>query len=649
MLAIAVLTGLTCFIFASQIKFLSLDLGRHLKNGELVFGDSDVLYKNTYSYTMPDEPFINHHWLSGAVYFAVQKMAGFGGLAFLNILLALSAIGLLMLIASRTAGFWIMAACAVLPIMMLGERVDVRPEMFSYFFIALFIYLICRHEASGKKAYLYSLPALQAIWVNLHIYFFMGPFLLGIYAFSKAIGLDKIDPKKPLAVNLKQYKNGALSNLKSALSPFYALVGTGLACFINPNFFKGAVYPLLIMKDYGYTIAENMSPWFMENVQINYNIAIFKILLVLLAASYLTAIYARSKRFDYLDIFLLFAIFLSLRAIRNFPVFALGSILVLPVNLKFLANYKLAAKYILPGAFFILGGWSLLFCATDYSGGRWFIKHPRSLNIEKNYDDYAEFFRQNLHGPIFNNYDLGSALIYQLYPQEKVFVDNRPEAYGAQFFSTVYKPMMEDEQAWEKYSQQYGINTAIISHTDATPWARSFIARMIKDPDWPLVYLDRQVMIMAKKSSGNSDVIEKFAYKQETLREKMKILASDADLYSKFNLSSLAGAAGEKELAREIIQSILDNNPADGRALAQMGYYQLAEGRKESLVVSNAYFDKAIDSGYRLPAVYIQRGVNYFYLGDASKARKDWEKALSLDKNDDTAKGYIDQLDDLDF
>jgi len=47
----------------------------------------------------------------------------------------------------------------------------------------------------------------------------------------------------------------------------------------------------------------------------------------------------------------------------------------------------------------------------------------------------AQFFiDNNIKGPLFNNYDIGGYLIYHFYPQEKVFTDNRPEAYSVSFF-----------------------------------------------------------------------------------------------------------------------------------------------------------------------------------------------------------------------
>lgn len=63
------------------------DLGRHWKNGELILSSATppgtvgrLLHTNFYSYATPDFEFVNHHWLTGVVYFVVWKAAGFAGL-----------------------------------------------------------------------------------------------------------------------------------------------------------------------------------------------------------------------------------------------------------------------------------------------------------------------------------------------------------------------------------------------------------------------------------------------------------------------------------------------------------------------------------------------------------------------------------------
>jgi hypothetical protein len=151
----------------------------------------------------------------------------------------------------------------------------------------------------------------------------------------------------------------------------------------------------------------------------------------------------------------------------------------------------------------------------------------------------VEFVKQNnIKGPLFNNFDVGSFLIWKLYPLsgEKcpeqllgtpqvggepagcgVFVDGRPEAYSVEFFEKIYKPMQEDPEKWKYYSEKYGINYVFFAHTDITPWARKFLGDLLQNPDWPLVYKDSSVVIFLKRTPEKSALIRKFEIK---LRQK---------------------------------------------------------------------------------------------------------------------------------
>src|SRR3989338_2363588 len=73
-------------LFAQKIDLTTADLGRHIKNGELILNGSveerrAVFTENFYSYTEPTHPFLNHHWGSGVLFYLIERVAGFGGLS----------------------------------------------------------------------------------------------------------------------------------------------------------------------------------------------------------------------------------------------------------------------------------------------------------------------------------------------------------------------------------------------------------------------------------------------------------------------------------------------------------------------------------------------------------------------------------------
>ena len=100
----------------------------------------------------------------------------------------------------------------------------------------LFFHLIFQYYILHQKLFL-----IQVFWVNTHIYFFLGPGLVFFYFINSLVA------KKSKKLSLQM------------------LVLISLACFINPNFYKGALYPFFVFKNYGYQIVENQSFVFMSN------------------------------------------------------------------------------------------------------------------------------------------------------------------------------------------------------------------------------------------------------------------------------------------------------------------------------------------------------------------------------------------------
>ena len=154
-----------------------------------------------------------------------------------------------------------------------------------------------------------------------------------------------------------------------------------------------------------------------------------------------------------------------------------------------------------------------------------FYYHPNLQNFRNSFglrpgvNRSAEFFKRNhLEGPIFNNYDIGGYLIYHLFPQERVFVDNRPEAYSVSFFKDIYVPMQEKEEVWKKMDERYRFNAIFFYRRDITPWAQPFLIQRIQDFAWAPVFVDDETIILLKRNAKNASLIERYELPGEIFR-----------------------------------------------------------------------------------------------------------------------------------
>ena len=539
-------------------------------------------------------------------------------------------------------------------ILLLSERVDVRPEMFSNLFMVLTFYLLDDFRSTKSAKNLYWLLPIFFLWVNTHLYFFIGLFLIGLAILEQIIihrkNFFKIEYAKKLA---------------------YFFFGSTAICLLNPNFWNGLAYPFTIMGKYfgqseNYDIVENKSPFFLEKLMVNYNISIFKILLVVLAVSFIAYFVKKfsddsgrplkTRLIAGLDYFYLFAaLFFSAFAvlyIRNLPTFGLVALPIMAYNFYVSADIfkEKIAKYagaILGIIFFVYVG-AFAWLIYDNHGARIYLNKNLGLGVGQNSLVSINFYKNNnLSGPIFNNFDIGSALDFWLYPGERVFVDNRPDIFSREFFKQIYIPMQNDPAKWQLYSEQYKINLIYFSHTDGTPWAREFIAVRLKDKNWPLVYFDDYTVIMVKNNDNNKAVIEKYKIDDEKFALRLNELLAGAHDNEKLHLADLAVIYGRIDLAENIYQAILAKRPEDAKILAALGFLAAGGGSREAVLKSINYFNQALDNGYILPGVYNQLGLDYWNLADYTEAKNMWQKALRLDSNNEHAKYYLNQANGL--
>ncbi|KKS33400.1 MAG: hypothetical protein UU95_C0033G0006 [Parcubacteria group bacterium GW2011_GWC2_42_12] len=489
-----------------KIDLFTADLGRHLKNGEIILTDSAearnaVLTTNYYSYAEGSSPFINHHWLSGVIFFLFFNLFGFSGLSFLYLVFMLIAFWLVFdLIRDKINPFAIFAiSLIVIPI--IASRAEVRPEVFTYLFVALFIW-ICFRYSEGKinQRWLWLLPVLQIIWINVHIGFVFGPFIIGVFLLTFLIQKD-----------FSKVKNIGLILFTSCL-----------ALLANPAHIYGAIYPFNIFGEYSYRVLENQSVGFLDNLSVGnpYTFYSYKILLVLVLLSYIIVAFINWRKLS-LPFFIFSLVFgiMGWLAIRDFPLFGLVGIASLIMNIKIIYDYGGDKFGFLNKEEFLVPVFVGLILVGAVMTIGLIVKRSGSfgVGITNGVNNAAQFFKvNNIKGLIFNNYDIGGYLIYNLFPSEKVFFDNRPETYAKKFVDEEYIKAMEDPEVFKKLDEKYKFNAIFFYYRDYTPWGQAFITKKVFDPDWAPVYADLYSLILLKRNSQNNSLIHNYEIPKES-------------------------------------------------------------------------------------------------------------------------------------
>jgi hypothetical protein len=202
-----------------------LDIWMHLTLGRWIWAHGWVPSTDPFSYITEGQPFLAHSWLAEVVLYLVEQTAGTVGL----MLLRFSLIGVALTAMLKTARLlkapWpVVMLLAPFVLALMWSRLECRPQLFSTAFLAVTLWLIVSvHTGQRSWRWLWALPPLYALWINVHAGWMQGVVLL--VAITVALVL--------MEMRGRWLNRGAASHLP-LWSMALVLVGCLLALFINP-------------------------------------------------------------------------------------------------------------------------------------------------------------------------------------------------------------------------------------------------------------------------------------------------------------------------------------------------------------------------------------------------------------------------------
>ena len=491
------------FIIASK-RIEDYDIWYHLRTGEYIIKYWSIPHKDLFSHTAQGHPWITHEWLSQVIFHLFYHNLGLLSLIFLKASIVTLIFYLLFkivykfnqnLIQSVTLTF----LAALVSVGSFSER----PQLFSYLFFILLLYLLSIYPVRnlrnpGKssisngvnKNYLFILPFLTALWANCHASFFLVFVVLLVFIFAEYI---------------KSYLKAEATFRGRLLIVILFL--TILFSLINPNTYKLLFYP------FGTIFNPMHTKYILEWQSPNFHLLQTKIFEFMLLLTILC--FALSKEIDLTDL-LLFLIFthLALDSVRHLPLFALVATPILGKHIsnlislfseileKFTArsllifNLRQKIKRVDKGVSLnipLLNWLILLFLIVFLSYN---LPHSSKFTSCVKVSEFplgaAEFIKENnLKGNMFNEYDWGGFLIFKLYPDYRVFIDGRMDIYADKVFLD-YLKIGRLETGWEKICRKYKIKFFLLKRD--SPFAQALRER----EDFKVIYQDKLSVIIKK-------------------------------------------------------------------------------------------------------------------------------------------------------
>jgi len=490
-----------CFVFLFAAFFhpttVDYDLGRHLLFGKIMLETDSVIKTNLISFSNTNFNYVNSHWLSEIIFFIIFKFLSFNGLILFTVGISSITFFMIFLFALKRFSALSILLSSVVCVRLMSSRTEIRPEIFSYFFLSIFLVILYKFRENGTKLIFLLIP-LEALWVNLHINFIIGIILPGLFLLDNLIE-NKFKLSKKLIILLIVFVSLTISSL------------------FNPSFVKGAIFPLTFYKNYALPVQENTNLFlFLSDRYLGY-IPLLGIGTIM-ASLFFLLFYYRKKIYtiDWLLVFVFSLAFIY--AVRNISLFAYAIFIPLTRILTFLPKdlQRFLDKNLSQKKLTFLKRFTIFFIFLTILGSIVTLveHHSFGFGVIESGKNAIEFYKKNaLKGPVYNNFNSGEYLAYRLYPQEKVFVDARPEAYPNDFFLKTYIPLQLNPTDFKKVNQKYNFNVIFMFNLFES---HASISYFLNNPNYKLIYLDDISLIFLKNNNQNKKIIDSYLINEKS-------------------------------------------------------------------------------------------------------------------------------------
>lgn len=482
---------------------IDTDFWWHLKTGEWILSHGTVPYVDLYTYMDADKPWIDLHWGFQVLITLLHRAGGIPLVTLAKAFTITAAVAIAWSATPLPLPTWKKALLWILPIICIVGRGNERPEMLSQLFLATWIWIVRRSEQQPRL--IWWLPLVQLIWVNCHGLFVLGPVVGCCFAID---------------AGLRHFMRGRFDLDRRTSGPRLRSIGivagmVALACFINPYFVQGALFPLTLFRKfrdekefYSQNIGEFRPPIdFFAQHGFSSIYLVSELFLFLLAAGSLIWLLVFYQRWSPLRLLLLAGFsYLAWQATRNTNIFALvagwvatenfADIEAVDADIAMSHNPRanLRRTYCVAGLICAL----CLMVVTGYWNQIGDKNRPFGLGEAPNefIHDAAKFAAQDGFPKRAYVAHLGQAEVYVYHngPERKVFMDARLEVCTEQtfrLFNDAGKAMATGSARWLSRYAEDDLPVVILD----SRFSRPSINGLLQTPSWRLVFADRTAAV----------------------------------------------------------------------------------------------------------------------------------------------------------
>lgn len=453
------------------------DFWWHLANGRTIVNTGALPVIDSFTYTQAGEPFFNQMWLAQVVMYGLYRAGGAAAVITAHGAVIGIAYGALLWFCIRLTHrprlCSVVMLATVLPMSFVNWAV--RPQPYAFPLFVLFTVVVLGHSVASDinpRRWLWSLPLVMGLWVNIH-----GSFALGLAMASIAAAVQFVRPVSGTAAR------SAVDRRRLYL----AAAATWLATLANPRGYEVLVYVVRLVGNDSIKLVEEWQPASPAELA--------GALFFALAAITLGLMILGRRRPDAVEAALVIPfLLLGVIAIRNTLWFALlvTPILCLQLTAQLrqpaVAEGSAGLNRVFAGLLLIL-----VIAVNPWLRPLWGEGQLAAL-VEDEPIGAVAYLAHHPDPPhrLFNDMSYGSYLPWAL-PEQKSFIDPRFELFPLEQ-ALDYGLLIEGHEV-ERLTQQYGFDAFLIDRTVA-PRLEAALER----DGWVATYSDDEAAVFEPKS-----------------------------------------------------------------------------------------------------------------------------------------------------
>lgn len=492
------------------------DVWWHLSLGQWIEQHHAIPHSDVFNINTETIEWSPTYWLGSYLIYKTYEIGGLDGLKifrtlFFSFLLLIFVLKLLKHLPKSLTIILALLICFAI-----DSRILLRPLIFNFLFVLIYLQLLYQHRDKTKSNQIYTIPLLSILWFNLHLGAFVyGTIILAVFGLSSLINYIQYGSEHPLEKT-------------KLLQLILVTIGHLTAFLVNPYGLKGALscYHLVLQpsginqKLFFNTVLEMQPPTNILTFNGIWFFLLIGIVLLLLIKN------KNTKLIDWL-IFIIptFSYIYSARSIELF----IGSMMILiwrlcrnitpaeiQIKQKPFRNLNMALQI---AVFLYLSAYIfLLLNQKAYVNSKFIPKLAMQMDAYNPNEAVALLKKHNIIGPVFAWEGYGGSIIWNAYP------DLRPLADGRQVNTTAYldylNAAMNPEKYWDQIQSKYQFNIAILEANFGTLY--KIMDYLMKRSDWKMIYIKGSCVVFIKdKAYALSDDLENFQQHLRAIQPKI--------------------------------------------------------------------------------------------------------------------------------